>query len=94
LSSIDEEQHLLIQLDYKAHDHIKITSWEREMKHIATSRALSPRGELLTPHHGSQQQRWRWRSLRGHFPGPAGCQNRDFCPPKLVFEMAAAAELF
>jgi hypothetical protein len=22
--------------------------------------------------------RWRW--LQGHFPVPAGCQNRDFCP--------------
>jgi hypothetical protein len=27
---------------YKAHDHIKITSWEREVNHIATGRALSP----------------------------------------------------
>ena len=26
---------------------------------------------------------WRW--LRGHFPVPAGCRNRDFCPPKLGF---------
>jgi hypothetical protein len=26
---------------YKAHDHIKITPWEREMNHIATGRALS-----------------------------------------------------
>jgi hypothetical protein len=26
--------------------------------------------------------RWRW--LRGHFPIPAGCRNRDFCPPKFV----------
>ena len=25
-SSIGEEQHILIQLDYKAHDHIKIIS--------------------------------------------------------------------
>jgi hypothetical protein len=30
----------------------------------------------------------------GDFPIPAGCRNRYFYPPKLVFEMAAAAELF
>jgi hypothetical protein len=23
---------------------------------------------------------WLW----GHFPVPAGCSNRDFCPPKFV----------
>jgi hypothetical protein len=41
---------------------------EREMNHIATGRALSPRGELLPPHHGIQQRRWRWRwSLYVHF---------------------------
>jgi hypothetical protein len=36
--------------------------------------------------------RWRW--LRGHFPIPAGCRNRDFCPPKFVFDGGGAAELF
>jgi hypothetical protein len=36
--------------------------------------------------------RWRW--LRGHFPIPAGCRNRDFCPPKFVFNSGSAAELF
>jgi hypothetical protein len=36
--------------------------------------------------------RWRW--LRGHFPIPAGCWNRDFCPPKFVFDGGGAAELF
>jgi hypothetical protein len=25
---------------------------------------------------------WRW--LRGHFPVPAGCRNKDFCPPKFI----------
>jgi hypothetical protein len=30
----------------------------------------------------------------GQFPVPAGCQNRDFCPPKLVFDGGGAAELF
>jgi hypothetical protein len=34
-----------------AHDHIKITSWEREVNYIATGRALSPGDELLPPHH-------------------------------------------
>jgi hypothetical protein len=86
---------------YIAHDHIKITPWEREreMNHIATGRALSLGGELLPPHHGKQQQRWRWRWspwrwLRGQFPIPAGCRNRDFCPPKLVFDGGGAAKLF
>src|SRR3954451_14186706 len=32
-----------MQLDYRAHDHKKIISWEREMKHIATCRSQSPR---------------------------------------------------
>jgi hypothetical protein len=30
----------------------------------------------------SDGDQWRW--LRGHFPIPAGCRNRDFCPPKIV----------
>ncbi|KAK1695337.1 hypothetical protein QYE76_012034 [Lolium multiflorum] len=30
----------------------------------------------------------------GHFPAPAGCRNRDSCPPDLGFAMAAALELF
>ena len=69
------------------------------MNHIATGRALSPGGELLPPHHGSQQRRWRWRWsrwrwLRGQFPVPAECQNRDFCPPNLVCDGGGATELF
>jgi hypothetical protein len=36
--------------------------------------------------------RWRW--LRGHFPVLAGCQNRDFCPPKFVNGGGRATELF
>src|SRR3954466_10407573 len=68
-------------LDYKAHDHNKITHRERD-EHIATGKALNLEGELLPPHHGSQQQRWRWRWsrwrwLRGQLPIPAGCRNRD-----------------
>ena len=33
-------------------------------------------------------------AFRGQFPVPAACRNRDFCPPKLVFAMVAATELF
>jgi hypothetical protein len=36
--------------------------------------------------------RWRW--LRGHFPVPAGCRNRDFCPPKFVGGGCRATKLF
>jgi hypothetical protein len=36
--------------------------------------------------------RWRW--LWGHFPIPAGCQNRDFCPLKFVGGGGRAVELF
>jgi hypothetical protein len=36
--------------------------------------------------------RWRW--LWGHFPIPAGCENRGFCPPKFVGGGGRAAELF
>jgi hypothetical protein len=35
---------------------------------------------------------WRW--LRGHFHVPAGCQNRDFCPPKFIDDGGGATELF
>jgi hypothetical protein len=30
----------------------------------------------------------------GHFPVPAGCQNRDFCPSKFVGGGGRAAGLF
>jgi hypothetical protein len=30
----------------------------------------------------------------GQFPFPAGCRNRDFYPPNLVFDGGGAAELF
>jgi hypothetical protein len=69
------------------------------MNHIATGRALSVGGELLPPHHGRHQRRWRWRWsqwrwLRGQFPVPTGCRNRDFCPPNFVFDGGGAAEHF
>jgi hypothetical protein len=79
------------------------------VNHIATGKALSPGGELLPPHiedsngdgNGSEingdsgdgdGDRWRW--LRGHFPIPVGCQNRDFYPLKFVFDSGGTAELF
>ena len=33
-------------------------------------------------------------AFRGHFPVPAGCRNRDSCPPDLGFAMAVALEGF
>ena len=39
----------------------------------------------------SKWRRWsRWRWLRGSIPVPAGCQNRNFWPPKRGLAMAAA----
>jgi hypothetical protein len=35
--------------------------------------------------------RWRW--LRGHFPIPAGCRNKDFCSPKFIDGGGGATEL-
>jgi hypothetical protein len=32
--------------------------------------------------------------FEGHFSIPAECRNRDFCPPKLVFDGGSAVELF
>jgi hypothetical protein len=61
--------------------------WEREINHIATSRALSLGGELLPPHHGSQQRRWRWRWsrwrwLRGAIPHPVRVPKQRFLSPE------------
>src|SRR4051812_40289404 len=44
-------------------------------EHIDIGRALSLEGELLPPHHGNQQRRWRWwwRSMEmapGAIPRP------------------------
>jgi hypothetical protein len=36
----------------------------------------------------------RWRRLRGHFPIPAVCRNKDFYPPKFIGGGGGAAELF
>ena len=74
-------------------------STEREINHIATGTALSLEGELLPPHHGSSSvdgdgDGVDGGAFRGHFPVPAACRKRDFCPPDLGFAMAAALELF
>src|SRR4051812_44860013 len=55
---------------------------------------LGARIRELLPHHGSQPRRWRWwwRWIRGQFPVPAGCWNRDLCPPNLLFDGDGAAE--
>jgi hypothetical protein len=91
-SIIDEEQHLPIQLDTKLMITYRSHREGREMNHIATGRALGLGGELLPPHHGRQQCQWRW--FWGQFSIPAGCQNREFCPLKLVFDGGGAAELY
>ena len=38
-----------------AHDHIKITPWEREINHIATGMSPQPRGRLITHGHGDEE---------------------------------------
>ena len=45
-------------------------------------------GELLTEHGGGDGV--DGDGFRGHFPVPAGCWNREFCPPNWSFAMAAA----
>ncbi|KAK1694658.1 hypothetical protein QYE76_011355 [Lolium multiflorum] len=45
-------------------------------------------GELLTEHDGGDGV--DGDGFRGHFPVPAGCRDRDFCPPNWSFAMAAA----
>lgn len=72
------------------------------MNHIATGTAPSLDGELLPPHGSSSGDEdgggdgsgVDGGAFRGHFPAPAGCRNRDSCPPDLGFAMAAALELF
>jgi len=45
-------------------------------------------GELLTEHDGGDGV--DGDGFRGHFPVPAGCRDRDFCPPNWSFAMVAA----
>src|SRR3954464_13376979 len=64
-----------------AYDHNQDHIMGEREDHIATGRNLSPEEELLPLHGGGKQRRWRW--IRGHFPVPAGCRNRNSGPPKL-----------
>jgi hypothetical protein len=59
---------------------------------IGDSKVDGDGGEVAGDGGNGDGDRWRW--LRGHFPIPAGCRNRDFCPPKFVFNGGEAAELF
>ncbi|KAK1663358.1 hypothetical protein QYE76_051517 [Lolium multiflorum] len=76
-------------------------SGRREMNHIATGTAPSLDGELLPPHGSSSGDEdgggdgsgVDGEAFRGHFPAPAGCRNRDSCPPDLGFAMAAARKV-
>ena len=51
---------------------------------IGDSKVDGDGGEVDGDGGDGKGDRWRW--LRGHFPVPAGCRNRDFCPPKLVLD--------
>jgi hypothetical protein len=72
---------------------------EREINHIATGRALSLgenyslliMGDINDDEDGSGVD---GDGSGGQFPIPAGCRNRDFCPPKLVSDGGGAAEIF
>jgi len=58
---------------------------------IGDSKVDGDGGEVDGDDRDGDGDRWRW--LRGHFPVPAGCRNRDFCPPKFVDGGGGAAEL-
>ena len=72
------------------------------MNHIATGTAPSLNGELLPPQGSSNGDEdgggdgsgVDGEAFRGHFPVPAACRNRDFCPPDLGFAMVAALDGF
>jgi hypothetical protein len=49
-------------------------------------------GEIDGGGRDGEGDQWRW--LREHFPIPAGCQNRGFCPPKFIDGGGEAAKLF
>jgi hypothetical protein len=61
------------------------------VNHIATGRALSPRREILPPHHRRQQRRWRWRRGRwrpmemapGALPLPGRVLEQRLLSPKI-----------
>ena len=68
------------------------------MNHIATCRSQSPRENysllIIGVSKGDKDGGGVDGDPPGHFPVPAGCRNRDFCPPKFVFDGGGAAELF
>jgi hypothetical protein len=51
-------------------------------------------GDRKVDGYGSKVDGDGWRWLWGHFPVPAGCRNRDFCPPKFIVGGGGATELF
>jgi hypothetical protein len=59
---------------------------------IGDSKVDGDGGEVDGDGEDGDGDQWRW--LRGHFPIPAGCRNRDFCPPKFVDGSGRAVELF
>jgi hypothetical protein len=59
---------------------------------IGDSKVDGDGGEVNGDSRDGDGDRWRW--LWGHFPIPAGCRNRDFCPPKFVDSGGGDAELF
>jgi hypothetical protein len=59
---------------------------------IGNSKVDGDGGEVDGDGGDGDGDRWRW--LRGHFPVPAGCRNRDFCPPKFVDGGGGDAEHF
>jgi hypothetical protein len=59
---------------------------------IGDSKVDGDGGEVNGDGEDGDGDRWRW--LRGHFPIPAGCRNRDFCPLKFVDGGGGATELF
>jgi hypothetical protein len=59
---------------------------------IGDSKVDGDGGEVNGDGRDGDEDRWRW--LRGHFPVPAGCRNRDLCPLKFVGGGGGATELF
>jgi hypothetical protein len=59
---------------------------------IGDSKVDRDGGEVDGDGRDGDGDRWRW--LWGHFPVPAGCRNRDFCPPKFIGSGDGATELF
>jgi hypothetical protein len=59
---------------------------------IGDSKVDGDGGEVDRDGGDGDGDRWRW--LRGHLPIPAGCQNRDFYPPKFIGGGGGATELF